>query len=681
MTSGVFDQLWINGRRQRMARYPNAENARNVFDAWDLVHTNDPDPTKDPLAPSRVATWRNPAGGFLHAMHPALWGDMHWLIKGKETDTRLQVEGGWQNNRPGRMHSRYRFVENIKEELDAPGEFFYDAPRGKLLCKPEEGVDLAQAAVSVVRLKQLVEIVGSKQSPVQDVAIRGVRFVQASRTFMENREPLLRSDWTVFRGGAIALEGTENCRIEDCRFDQVGGNTIFVNNWNRGVKVRRCIIQDSGANGIAFVGDPKAVRSPLFSYGQPFSYAALDRTPGPITDNYPKDCLVEDCIITRTGRDEKQTAPVQISMSMGITVRHCSIYDVPRAGINISEGTWGGHTIEGCDVFNTVLETGDHGSFNSWGRDRYWHPDMDVVNREVAADPRLAQLDMVRRNVIRGNRWRCDHGWDIDLDDGSSHYLIERNVLLSGGLKLREGFDRIVRNNVILNNSLHPHCWYERSGDVFESNIVFGSYQPAGGMPSSKWGKSVNKNLFGTTAPARDRFRGQGCDAQSLVGDPQFVDAPEGDYRVQQTSPARALGFKNFRMDQFGVRPGHLRKLARVPQLPTDLTGLQETPGPITIQWHGALVRNMAALEFSAYGIARESGGVVIGSVPQGGLFGQIRSGDLIIRIGGMRIHDLAEMSQAILRAGASGGVEITLIREQKELTVKAPHGLEVPRL
>ena len=59
-------------------------------------------------------------------------------------------------------------------------------------------------------------------------------------------------------------------------------------------------------------------------------------------------------------------------MAQGITVRHCSIYDVPRAGINIGDGCWGGHVIEFCDIFDTVKETGDHGSFNSWGRDRYW---------------------------------------------------------------------------------------------------------------------------------------------------------------------------------------------------------------------------------------------------------------------------------------------------------------------
>ena len=61
-------------------------------------------------------------------------------------------------------------------------------------------------------------------------------------------------------------------------------------------------------------------------------------------------------------------------MAARISVSHCSMYNVPRAGINIGDGTFGGHVIEYCDVFNTVLETGDHGSFNSWGRDRYWRP-------------------------------------------------------------------------------------------------------------------------------------------------------------------------------------------------------------------------------------------------------------------------------------------------------------------
>ncbi len=42
--------------------------------------------------------------------------------------------------------------------------------------------------------------------------------------------------------------------------------------------------------------------------------------------------------------------------------------------------------------------------------------------------------------ILRNNRWRCDHGWDIDLDDGSTNYHIYNNLTLNGGIKLREGF-------------------------------------------------------------------------------------------------------------------------------------------------------------------------------------------------------------------------------------------------
>ena len=88
-------------------------------------------------------------------------------------------------------------------------------------------------------------------------------------------------------------------------------------------------------------------------------------------------------------------------MCQSITVSHNSIYDVPRAGINVSEGTWGGHVIEYNDVFNTVKESGDHGSFNSWGRDRYWHPDKKVLDSIVENHYDLTMLDIVKPVILR----------------------------------------------------------------------------------------------------------------------------------------------------------------------------------------------------------------------------------------------------------------------------------------
>ncbi len=302
----------------------------------------------------------------------------------------MTYEGGWQNNRQMGMHKNDRFVENIFEELDVPGEWYHNAETNTLYYYPDAGVDVTRAVFEVVRLSHLIEFQGTKDKSVSNISITGITFRHAARTFMETKESLLRSDWTIYRGGAILFNGAYDCTVSDCEFDQLGGNSIFVNNHNRRITVRRCHIHGSGASGICFVGSPDSVRNPLFEYHQQQSYKDIDKTPGPKSGDFPADCLVDDCLIHNVSVVEKQATGVQVSMSKNITVRHCSIYDVGRAGINISEGTFGGHVIEYCDVFDTVRETGDHGSFNSWGRDRFWHL-KDAPESEL---PSLALLDV-----------------------------------------------------------------------------------------------------------------------------------------------------------------------------------------------------------------------------------------------------------------------------------------------
>jgi len=652
----VIDQLYINHSRQRMARFPNAIPGKNVFDTWELTHKANADSTTDPLTPERIARWKNPEGGYIHAMHAALWGDMHWLIKGKNADGTLNYEGGWQNNRPSPMHKVYRMVENIFEELDAPGEWFFNAKAQKIYYMPEQGMDLATAKVEIVRLRHLVEFSGTREKPVRSVHLKGFVFRHAARTFMDNKEPLLRSDWTVYRGGTVVYNGAEDCIIEDCEFDQVGGNTIFVNNYNRRITIRGCYIHHSGANGIAFVGDPATVRSPIFRYGRQ-DFAAIDRTPGPKGDNFPEDCLVEDCLITMTGRDEKQTAPVHISMSHKIRVNHCSIYDVPRAGININEGTFGGHIIENCDIFNTVLETGDHGSFNSWGRDRFWTPDINETVPEVTKDPGLPYLDMLESNIIRNSRWRCDHGWDIDLDDGSTNYQIYNNLLLNGGLKMREGYHRTATNNVIINNGLHPHAWYSNCGDVFKNNIVFKACQPAvmdrSNARDGKWGKELDYNFFVATKKVMTKYAVNGCEENSLNGNPLFTDPSRGDFRVSENSPALKTGFVNFPMDQFGVTKPSLKALAKTPEIPAfTIKIVEEVENVVKISstWMQIPLIEPAGAELSAFGVSFDSGGVALPVVPQNSEAYNLgfRSGDLIQEINGTGIKTIQKLSEYI---------------------------------
>lgn len=385
-------------------------------------------------------------------------------------------------------------VENVFEELDSAGEWFLDKKRNKLFYWPESISAINDLNLEVSVLKDLIQVVGTLENPVKDVTISGIKFENTTRTFMEDFEPLLRSDWTIYRGAVVFFEGTENCKVEHSEFTNLGGNVIMASKYNKGLEIKDNYIHDCGASAVSFVGDVSAVRSPALTYREFVPVAEMDTVSGPKGELYPRECLVDNNLIHRIGRVEKQTAGVQIAMAMDITVSRNSIYDVPRAGINIGDGTWGGHILEFNDVFNTVLETSDHGSFNSWGRDRFWHPNRGIMDSLTTANADMPKWDAIKTTIIRNNRFRCDHGWDVDLDDGSSNYHIYNNLMLNSGLKLREGFNRVAENNIMVNNSLHPHVWFVNSEDVFKHNIVQKSYQD---VRLSGWGgKEMDYNFF-----------------------------------------------------------------------------------------------------------------------------------------------------------------------------------------
>ena len=663
------DQLFVNGQRQMLARYPNYDPNAKYLGGW----------APDAISPERAKRWADPRGAYIHAIHQYLWGDMHYVITGKSADGNVLYEGGWQNNRPKPMHAQYRFVENVFEELDAPSEWYLDRPNSILYFYPPTGLDLENAVVETVRLKHLVEFRGSQGSPVKWIELRGFTFQHASRTFMVTREPLLRSDWRIYRGGALFFTGAEDCYVDDCFLDQLGGNCIFVSGYNRRIRISRSHIARAGANGISFVGERKAVRNPLDSYDDRLGIGDLDLTPGPRTADYPAECLVEDTLIYQTGQVEKQTAPVEIDIARAITVRHCSIYDVPRAGINIGDGCWGGHHIDHCDVFDTVKETGDHGSFNSWGRDRWWGvKGLDLDTALQGPYTKLPVLDAAETNILSNSRWRCDHGWDIDLDDGSTNYHIYNNLCLNGGLKLREGFYRTCENNVLVNNSLHPHVWYNDSHDIFRGNIVFAPYKP---IQMRQWTQDIDFNLLHQPAmpqtnPATALQKLSSQDAHSLQGDALFVDEATGDYRVKSNSPALSLGFVNFNMDDFGVQSPKLKAIARQPMMPlrsSDTTPtLSETRSREVAVWAGAKVRNIVGLgEVSAAGSPGETG-VILLEVPDTSDAAKagFSAGDVLLAFNGKPIKELKDLLQDTQQNVAGKAASVTILRFQQESTI-----------
>jgi len=654
----VFDQMFVNGVLQRMARYPNYNPRSKYFGGT----------SEDAIAASRTQRWKSPEGGYVHALHKHEWGDFHYRITGKNENGELNLEGGYQNNRKMGMHKTHRFVENIFEELDTLNEWYFDKADRMLYFYPRKDIDISSALIEIPQLKSLFEFRGSEQNPVANISIEGLELTQTLRTFMDTKEPLLRSDWTTYRGGAVVLEGAVNCVIKECYFNSVGGNAIYFSYYNRSNEVSGCHIAFAGASGVSFVGSPEAVRSPSFEYNEFVPLVRIDRTPGPQSNNFPAQCLVYNNLMHDLGQTEKQTAAVQISMSQEITARHNTIYDLPRAGINISEGTWGGHIIEYNDIFNTVLESGDHGSFNSWGRDRYWHPVKPTLDSIVELHRDLVLLDAVKTVTIRNNRIRCDHGWDIDLDDGSSNYHIYNNLLLNGGLKLREGCYRSVENNIIINNSFHPHVWFRNSGDTFVRNIVSTGYFPI--LMPDVWGKEIDYNIF-PDSMALKKSQTAGRDHHSVYSRLVFKDPSNGDYQIIENSESSRIGFKNFAMDSFGVLSPSLKALAKKFPFPELLTIPSAAGSDEVYEFMGMKIKNLSTLgERSATGMSKETGVLVLEVTSQSQVTGYLKPNDVILKYNNRTIQKIPDLLEARM-AQIGSRCEVVVFRNQKELAVR----------
>jgi hypothetical protein len=566
-TNLKVDQLFLNGKRQILARYPNFDSTK-ILDGF----------ASGCIGTARVALWNNPTEGpgYIRGLHVSLWGGNSFIITAKNASNNT-VTQQWvgDNNRGSTLHPSYRMVENIFEELDAPGEWYYSKPTGKLYFYPPAGADLSSAVIELSSQDELIRVVGTAASKAQYIDFKGLTFTHTYRTlFSKPYEGLLQGDWCVARAGCLFIQDAEKIVVESCLFDQIGGNGIFMSGYNRGHVVYNNTFIDAGASCVLMVGLQSAVRCPS-SWSSTTTCA--DKTPGPLSADYPAFIRVENNMMNHFGRFEKQTAGVDLSMTELDTVRHNTITNCPRAGINFTDGCWGGHVIEYNWVYKSVLETGDHGPFNAWGRDR---------NSRWPDDSSTTKLDAMYTTIVRNNRFEGPAGdFGIDLDDQASNYMQYNNLLIGGGLKLQWNRYNTYLNNIVVGGGnvqfhgvwtksahygarnifvgpyMYGTCCFSTGANIpdtiknnirqFDSNVVYN----AGSPPTvTAWGQTATLYTWA-------QWQTAGLDAHSSIANPLFTDttktwagyAPKGDFSVKTGSPALALGFRNFPMDSFGV--------------------------------------------------------------------------------------------------------------------------------
>ena len=71
-------------------------------------------------------------------------------------------------------------IINAKEELDRPGEYYYDRTTGILYYMPREGEDMTSAKVEVPVLEKLIAAKGSAAERVQNISFSGITFAHTT---------------------------------------------------------------------------------------------------------------------------------------------------------------------------------------------------------------------------------------------------------------------------------------------------------------------------------------------------------------------------------------------------------------------------------------------------------------------------------------------------------------------
>jgi hypothetical protein len=197
----------------------------------------------------------------------------------------------------------------------------------------------------------------------------------------------------------------------------------------------------------------------------------------------------------------------------------------------------------------------------------------------------------LRNNLIHDVDANQYGGWGIYHDEGSTHLLVENNVVYRtkfAPFNIHYAKEVTVRNNIfalgrleqLSRGRVEPH-----KSVFFERNII---YWNEGKLFTGNWKDvpyefhvSPNRaakdgpvkltstfecdwNLYFNPAFKLDQvsFAGgtwadwqkRGKDVHSRYADPQFIDAEHGDFRLKPGSPAWALGFRPIDLGQVGPR-------------------------------------------------------------------------------------------------------------------------------
>ena len=550
-----FSQLFVNGQRRYRPRLPKqgyhyiakemSPTAGSEGKGWDRFKYAGDDLRAD---------WHNLAD--VEVLNFNNWNMHRMRIGAIDTDRRVVTFTGPTCNKSywaGLQAGNRYIVENVREALTEPGEWYLDTVSGRLEYLPLPGEDPATAEVIAAVAPQLLHLQGDAAAglPVSNVTFDGLTFAYTNWVCPPGGNSFPQAEANL--SAAIDATGAQRITFRNCTVEHTGAWAMHLREGCRDNTIEQCVLTDLGAGGLM-----------LGTQGIPADEA-----------NYAGWTTIRENTMTHGGRLHPAAHGVWIGHSPHNVVQHNDIADFYYTGISVG---W------------------------RWGYAQSLAHDNLVENNEVWQIGQGVLSDMggiytlgpSAGSVIRHN---CFHdinaytygGWGIYFDEGTSDIEAVDNLVYrtkTGGFHQHYGKDNRFHNNIVA---------YAKIGQIqrtrvedhisfyFEHNIVLWD---EGVLLHGNWSGDQYKmdhNLYWDTTGqpfdfAKSSFaewQAAGQGEGSIIADPLFVDPKGGDFTLKPGSPVSQVGFKPFPLTGWGrSTPGGEDAVKPVPEAyPTPTSG------------------------------------------------------------------------------------------------------------
>lgn len=517
--------------------------------------------------------WKRPADGEVSVFATHDWWNSLVRVNAYDAATRTLRfhEDCSAPIRPGDPF----FVQGMREDLDAPGEWYYDKPKGKLYVRPPLDVDPAAFRVVAPNARSIITIGPN----VQNLRLEGLEFHGCE-------------------GTAVFLIDATKCTVASCTVAHVGGyygaGVAIVNGKDN--LVTGCDISFTGGAGIILAG------------------GKLDR-------RERAGHRAENNVVHHTGVICKHGAGIGLG-GFGSTAAHNLVRDCPRSGIIL---TGNEHLVERNRVERTCLETdeaaaisAEGGDFVSgrgnvirhnlvrdavgFGRDEKGNWRSPAIAWGISLDHAAVGVDVIGNVVVRGGRagirldnarhcrvvnnllieagsdaaleyegWKSDDSrWVSRLPEMKLRYAVIAKAaawkdapnLATGPVDavlpdgLTSAGNECTRNIVVSTNSAVPVfrmrnlpvAHYHSDSNLFHVVDAAGSPVPPVVSIEPSWPDDTAPRPEATFAA----WRRLGFEGASILADPRLENLKAGDFTLKPDSPAVKLGFEPIPLDLIG---------------------------------------------------------------------------------------------------------------------------------